>query len=177
MAVRLNDLDRESMSQSLASDPDESDHLEVHNTFKHRGRILGRWKRLVKANSLLYLIFSSICFIHLFLFSRTQNFHSYVVCITAIFAALWGLSTGFSFGDPSSVRIYINSVITGFASAVVCIYTFVVLSVMVLQSIDQKYEEQFDNFKVNEVRLGDKYWKIKILAYLNLSFLLDLANI
>ena len=156
MAVRLNDLDRESMSQSLASDPDESDHLEVHNTFKHRGRILGRWKRLVKANSLLYLIFSSICFIHLFLFSRTQNFHSYVVCMIAIFAALWGLSTGFSFGDPSSVRIYINSVITGFASGVICVYTFVVLSVMVLQSIDEKYEEQFDNFKINEVRVDYK---------------------
>ena len=57
MAMVLQDMDNDSRSQSVASDVNESDHNEVHNTYKHRGKVLIRWKRLVKVNSLIYLLF------------------------------------------------------------------------------------------------------------------------
>jgi len=151
MAMKLNDLEKESVSQSILSDADESDHLEVHNTFKHRGKILQRWKRLVKANSFLFLVFSVIWAADLFLFSPKSHNHNWAVVILSVFAALWGLNTGFSFGDPSPVKIYMNAVITGFTTTVICIYTLVVLSYMVLVSIDDKYEDQKDNFTMKEV--------------------------
>lgn len=44
-----------------------------------------------------------------------------------------------------------NAVITGFTTTVICIYTLVVLSYMVLVSIDDKYEDQKDNFTMKEV--------------------------
>lgn len=60
MAMQLKDMDRESLSQSIDSEKEESDHKEVYNTFKYRGRTLTRWKRLVKMNSTVLLIFSLV---------------------------------------------------------------------------------------------------------------------
>lgn len=119
MAINLNDLDANSLSQSIASDVDESDHIEVHNTFKYRGKILLRWKRMVKANSLIFFIFSLISMANLILFASTHYYHNWGICFVALFASICGLTTGFSFGDPAPGKIYINSVITGVASGII----------------------------------------------------------
>lgn len=57
MAMVLQDMDNESRSQSVASDPNESDHNEVHNIYKHRGKVLIKSKQRVKVNSLFYFLF------------------------------------------------------------------------------------------------------------------------
>lgn len=80
MAINLNDMDNNSLSNSIASEVDESDHLEVHNTYKYRGRVLLRWKRLVKANSFLFFCFSIISLAHLLLFAPTHYYHNWGIC-------------------------------------------------------------------------------------------------
>ena len=163
MAMRLQEMDSKSASQSVYSDKDESDHLEVHNTFKYRGKAMNSWKRLVKANATMYLLFSLVCAAYLFFLSSTKHYHNWIVLGVAVIGAIGGLNTGFSFNNPSSVKIYINGVITGLASGVVCIYIIVLLSIMVLMSIDEEYKDQYDNFSLNEVR----YSCIKYLIYAN----------
>ena len=140
----MKDMDRESLSQSIDSEKEESDHKEVYNTFKYRGRTLTRWKRLVKMNSTVLLIFSWIWFLYLLAFSTTKHWHNYLVWVIWLASAVFGLSTGFSFNNPTSVKIYTNSVITGIGSLIVCLYTLIMLATMVLISIDDRYIEQYN---------------------------------
>ena len=151
--MRLQDMEKDSLSQSINSDLNESDHNEVHNTYKHRGNVVGRWKNLVRTNSFLLLFFSIICMGYLFLLASFNHYHNWAVCFIAIFSALCGLSTGFAGGDPSPVRIYTTSVITGISCGVVCLYVIIALSIVVLQSVDEAYADQYDNFAFNEVRI------------------------
>lgn len=151
MAMVLQDMDNESNSQSVASDPNESDHNEVHNIYRHRGKVLIRSKQLVKVNSMFFFLFGCICLAYLVMFSPVDHRHNYGISFIAIFASLWGLTTGFMLKDPSSVKIYIFATITGIACGIICIYTILGLSIIVLQSIDEKYKDQYNNFTMEEV--------------------------
>ena len=168
MAMVLQDMDNDSRSQSVASDVNESDHNEVHNTYKHRGKVLIRWKRLVKVNSLIYLLFGWVWLAYIIMFSPVKHKHNYAIPWIAIFASLWGLITGFSFKDPSSTKIYINAVVTGLACGVICFYTIIGLSKVVIQSVDDEYKNQFDNFVMKEVSKHPDIW-ISFLQYKSLS--------
>jgi len=152
MAMQMTPINDDSISHSMNSG-EESDHLEVHHTFKYRGKTWGRWKRLVKINSLLYFLISAVCIAYLFVLSSTRHWHNMAVGFLCILASMWGLSTGFSFHNPSSFKIYLNSVITGLSSMVTWIYTLIILIYMVLVSIDQKYEQQYNNFDIQEVNI------------------------
>lgn len=158
MAMVLQDMDNESRSQSVASDPNESDHNEVHNIYKHRGKVLIKSKQRVKVNSLFYFLFGWICLAYLFMFSPVSHRHNYAIALIAIFASIWGLITGFVLKNPSSVKIYTIAAITGFAWGIICIYTILGLSIIVLQSIDDEYKNQYDNFTMEEVRNRPNSW-------------------
>ena len=76
-----------------------------------------------------------------------KHYHSYFVLFIAVIGAIFGLITGFSFSNPSSVKIYLNSVIAGLSATIVCIYSLIILTYMVLISFDNG----IFNFAFNEI--------------------------
>lgn len=140
-----------SLSQSLNSNMNESDNDEVYKAFKHRERIQIRWKRLVKVNSVMYLLTSIACLVYTYLFSSTHYKHNMAICIIGIVAALFGALTGFSMKDPFPFKIIAGFIVTGICTFIISLYVIIGLSKIVIQSIDVTYETQADNFTFKEV--------------------------
>lgn len=151
MAIPMEMLRSNSMSHSVRSIDEASDHFEVNNAYKFRGEMLEKWKRLVKFNSFLFLVVSGVWLAYLFLLSTSDRWHTLAIWIMWVWAAVWGIFTTGSSGSPSSIRIYVNSLITGFVSVVTWIYWLISLTKMVTMGIDDKYADRFDNFTFEEV--------------------------
>lgn len=144
------DLDN-SLSQSYGSEVNDSDHDEVHKAYRHRGKVLRRWLRLVKVNSTLFFLTSIAWIVYTFFLSSTKLTHNIAICILGIVCSIVGLLTSLGSKDPSPLKIYFGAIANGLGCAVISLYVILGLSLIVLQSIDQQYEDQFDNFTLNEV--------------------------
>ncbi|CAI2374446.1 unnamed protein product [Moneuplotes crassus] len=143
----------QSESESFVSEMNDTDHDEVHKTFRHRGKVLRRWKRLVKVNSTLYLLTSLACLGYSMVFASTHHTHNMGICVAGIVASIFGLFTTLSSKDPSPLRIYIGAIVTGLATCAISLYVIVGLSMIVIQSVDYAYEDQYDNFSFREIAM------------------------
>ena len=111
--IALKELNKEDLSESIISDH-QFENGELLNTFKFRVKNVADWKNMVKLNSLCYFLISTV----IVLLSYSQKHCDYFVFAICGAGALIGMTTGFSFGTPSSARIYCNLIIVGLSSLV-----------------------------------------------------------